>query len=176
MNVFILNTGRCGSTTFIKACQHIRNYSAGHESLTNEIGARRLSYPANHIEADNRLSWFLGRLDEKYADTAFYIHLMRDKDKTAASFEKREGYGIMQAYQQGILQDVDDKLDVNDIAADYIDSVTANIKHFLKDKTYTMDFRLETAKEDFKKFWDLINAEGDINQALKEWDVIYNQS
>lgn len=176
MNVFILNTGRCGSTTFIKACQHIRNYSSGHESLTNEIGACRLSYPENHIEADNRLSWFLGRLDEKYADTAFYVHLIRDKDKTAASFIKRERYGIMQAYQQGILQDIDCKLDINNIAVDYIDSVTANIKHFLKDKPHKMNFRLETANEDFKIFWKKINAEGDLKQALKEWDIIYNAS
>ncbi|MEJ1383421.1 MAG: hypothetical protein RPV21_03475, partial [Candidatus Sedimenticola sp. (ex Thyasira tokunagai)] len=66
MNIFILNTGRCGSTTFIEACRHITNYSAAHESRIQLIGDRRLAYPQNHIEADNRLSWLLGRLEHTY--------------------------------------------------------------------------------------------------------------
>ena len=71
MNIFVLNTGRCGSTTFIKACQHIRNYTALHESRANRIAEQRLAYPRDHIEADNRLSWFLGRLDrQKFGNIA----------------------------------------------------------------------------------------------------------
>ncbi len=176
MNVFILNTGRCGSTTFIKACQHMSNYSAGHEGLTNKLGDKRLFYPSNHIEADNRLSWFLGRLDEQYADTAFYVHLMRDKNKIATSFIKRKDYGIMQAYQQGILQDINTQLDITEVAMDYINTINKNIQYFLKDKTYKMDFNLENAPSDFKKFWQLIQAEGDLNQALAEWNIAYNAS
>ena len=176
MNVFILNTGRCGSTTFIKACQHITNYSSGHESLSNKIGLARLQYPKNHIEADNRLSWFLGRLDHKYGDDAFYVHLMRDKDKTANSFIKRKDYGIMQAYQQGILQDFDRNLAASDVASDYIDNVTANILYFLKDKTHTMNFRLENASHDFKIFWQAIHADGDFDRAMQEWRIAYNAS
>jgi hypothetical protein len=64
VNVFVLNTGRCGSVTFIEACRHIRNYSAAHESRATLIGEQRLAYAANHIETDNRLCWFLGRLDK----------------------------------------------------------------------------------------------------------------
>ena len=64
MNVFVLNTGRCGSVTFIEACRHIHHYSAAHESRATYIGEQRLAYAANHIEADNRLCWFLGRLDK----------------------------------------------------------------------------------------------------------------
>ncbi len=176
MNIFILNTGRCGSTTFIKACQHISNYSAGHETRVTKVGVSRLSYPDNHIEADNRLSWFLGRLGKKYADNAFYIHLTRDKDKTAASFIKRADFGIMQAYQQGVLQDSEIKLNINDVARDYIDTVTENIKYFLKDKTHKMEFRLGNANDDFRKFWKKINAEGDLNKALQEWRITYNAS
>jgi hypothetical protein len=62
-NIFVLCTGRCGSTTFIKAAGHIRNYSAAHESRTEELGHARFAYPNFHIEADNRLSWLLGRVD-----------------------------------------------------------------------------------------------------------------
>ena len=176
MNIFILNTGRCGSTTFIKACQHITNYSSGHETLSAKTGSQRLLYSENHIEADNRLSWFLGRLDEKYSNDAFYVHLQRDQARAAASFVKRQSYGIMQAYEQGILQGIDEKHDPEQIALDYIYTVTANINHFLKDKDHKMDFRLENAKDDFILFWNAVNAEGNLNAALQEWDVTYNAS
>ena len=85
MNVFVLSTGRCGSTTFIKACSHITNYSSAHESLSTRTGKQRLNYPENHIEADNRLSWLLGRLDNTYGDDAFYVHLNRNIEDTIAS-------------------------------------------------------------------------------------------
>lgn len=68
MNIFILSTGRCGSTTFIQSCQHITNFSSAHESNIHKIGTDRIVYPQNHIESDNRLSWFLGRLEEHYKD------------------------------------------------------------------------------------------------------------
>ncbi|TNF34848.1 MAG: hypothetical protein EP315_06710, partial [Gammaproteobacteria bacterium] len=103
MNIFILNTGRCGSMSFIQACQHITNYSSAHESRCHLIGDERLNYPARHIEADNRLSWFLGRLDQVYGNSAFYVHLSRAKPATVASFARRGDFGIMQAYREGIL-------------------------------------------------------------------------
>ena len=178
MNVFVLNTGRCGSTSFIQACRHITNYTALHESRVNLIGKARLSYPDNHIEADNRLSWLLGRLDREYADNAFYVHLVRDSGKTAASFTRRRHFGIMQAYTQGILLGGPEDQSPHAIALDYIDTVEANIALFLKDKGKgkTMEFNLTTAKSDFESFWNRIRAEGDLQAALNEWDVIYNAS
>lgn len=177
MNVFILNTGRCGSTTFIRACQHITNYTAAHESLSDTIGEKRLAYPANHIEADNRLSWFLGRLDKKYNNNAIYVHLQRNREATAQSFVKRKEFGIMQAYQNGIVQNTDNKnLDAYEVALDYIDTITENINHFLADKSHKMNFLLDNAEKDFALFWVMIKAEGDFNAALKEWQLKYNAS
>ncbi len=176
MNIFILNSGRCGSTTFIKACQHVTNYSASHESLCTQLGANRLAYPDKHIEADNRLSWFLGRLDKKYGDHAFYIHLIRDKQATINSFSQRENFGIMKAYKDGVLLAEDIALSANDIAADYINTIESNILLFLKDKTRKMSFQLENAENDFKLFWDNISAEGDLTAALTEWKINYNKS
>ena len=87
MNVFVLNTGRCGSTTFIKACQHISNYTSSHESLLDRTGDQRLAYPKNHIEANRPPELFLGgQLDNKYADDAIYVHLKREREAVAASF------------------------------------------------------------------------------------------
>jgi hypothetical protein len=176
MNVFILNTGRCGSSTFIKACKHITNYTAAHESLLSNTGAQRLNYPKNHIEADNRLSWLLGRLDNKYADSAFYVHLTRNNHDVVTSFSKRIGFGILKAYEQGILMHEQHLLPAQDIANDYIETVESNIQLFLKDKSNKMNVSVETAKSDFTRFWNNISAEGDLEKALAEWDINHNAS
>lgn len=175
MNVFVLNTGRCGSTTFIRACSHIHNYTAAHESLTHRVGPQRLAYPEDHIEADNRLSWLLGRLDQGYGEGAYYVHLQRSRSAVSASFAKRAGFGIMKAYGEGILlgSEVADPLA---LAQDYIDTVEANIRLFLRQKPLQMTFRLEHAKADFTQFWHWIGAEGDLDNALAEWDVRHNAS
>jgi hypothetical protein len=176
MNVFVLNTGRCGSTTFIKACQHISNYTSAHESLLDKTGEQRLDYPDNHIEADNRLCWFLGKLDQKYADDAIYVHLKRQREAVATSFSKRIDFGILKAYEQGILLHDEHRLSAFDIALDYIDTVNANIALFLKDKTNKIDVSIETANTDFAVFWQLIGAQGDLEAAMKEWTINYNAS
>ncbi len=176
MNIFILNTGRCGSTTFIKACQHINNYSSAHESRINIPGELRLAYPQNHIEADNRLSWFLGRLESTYGDNAVYVHLRRNTENTIKSFIKRENYGIIKAYREGILLDETHQLAIEDIAADYVHTVTENINTFLRNKSQTMIFNLENSQSDFQQFLQLINAKGDLQSAINEWNTIYNAS
>ncbi len=179
MNVFILCTGRSGSTTFIKACQHISNYTAKHESRAGHLGEERLNYPDNHIEGDNRLSWFLGQLDQKYGDKAYYIHLKRSKDKTVRSENKRwyvRG-SIVRPFCMGILMTPVARTTAQSrlqITADYYDCVTANIELFLKDKTRVMHMQLENIKEEFPKFWDWVAAEGDFEAAMSEFDVRHN--
>lgn len=176
MNVFILNSGRCASTTFIQACRHITNFSAGHESRLRLIGPARLAYPENHIEADNRLSWLLGRLDAAYGDRARYVHLSRARDATAASFAQRADFGIMKAYREGLLLDGEPGQSHLDLAHDYLDTVEANIDMFLRNKSQTRVFRLEHARRDFTDFWSWIGAQGDLTAALAEWDTRYNAS
>lgn len=177
MNVFVLNTGRCGSMTFVAACRHITNYSAGHETRVQLLGSERLAYPKNHIEADNRLSWLLGRLDVTYGDDACYVHLGREREAVVASFARRAEFGIMKAYREGILlHEGNDGVSAQEMAQDYIETVEANITQFLANKSRTMRFNLESAKQDFRAFWDLIGARGDLELALDEWDVRHNAS
>jgi hypothetical protein len=176
MNIFVLNSGRCGSTTFIQACRHIENFSAGHETRIHLVGPARLAYPDRHIEADNRLSWLLGRLDLAYGDDAWYVHLTRERDATAASFARRAGFGIMKAYREGILLDGEPDQTAQALALDYLDTVAANIELFLRDKPRRMDFRLERAGADFTAFWHWIGAQGDLDAALAEWDTRHNAS
>jgi hypothetical protein len=189
MNIFVLCTGRCGSTTFVRACSHIENYTAAHESRTHLVGPTRFEYPSDHIEVDNRLSWFLGGLDKSFGDNAFYVHLLRDREATAQSFSKRidEG-GIAKAFDQVILrpQNIDEwkirsrkptlKKEKMGVCRDYYDTINSNIELFLKDKSHTMQFRLEKAKEDFELFWHQIGAVGDLEAAKTNWDIRYNAS
>ncbi|MCS6785431.1 MAG: hypothetical protein NZ524_00140 [Thiobacillaceae bacterium] len=176
MNVFVLTAGRSGSTTFIAACRHMRNFTCGHETRVHLTGPARLDYPPHHIEADNRLAWNLGRLHERYGAHAYYVHLTRERATCAASFARRADFGILRAWREGVLLGGAPGQTALDWAHDYLDSVEANIRLFLHDKPLRMDFRLERAREDFRAFWAWIGAEGDLAAALAEWDRRYNAS
>ena len=175
MNVFVLCTGRCGSVTLTEACHFIKNYSSAHESRSSLLGADHFAYPANHIEADNRLSWFLGRLDAHYGDNAAYVHLTRDIHAVAKSYAGRYDIGIMKAYRgKGILMGLPEDADPLQVALDYCQTVNSNIKAFLKDKTKKMDFMLEDADRDFPRFCDFIGADVDMPAALQQFQVRHN--
>ena len=179
MNVFVLCTGRTGSVAFIEACQSITNFSATHESRMGMIGDARLKFPGNHIEADNRLSWFLGRMDTRYGKDAYYVHLQRDLNKTADSFAKRTGKGIMRAFADGILLPnplVENPDEAWQVAYDLCQTVDQNIRHFLKDKPNKMEVHLENIVEDFENFWVWIEAEGDLEQAKRSLNTRKNTS
>jgi hypothetical protein len=156
----------------IEACEHLESHSAGHETRVELTGVERLAYPAPHIEADNRLAWFLGRLDKTYGDRAFYVHLRRDPDQVARSFAKRK-FGLMHAYMHGILQR-SRNADRVDVARDLVDTITQNIQHFLQDKPNQMDIWLETAAETFPEFAERIGATGDLDAAIAEFSVKHN--
>ena len=176
MNIFVLSTGRCGSLTFEKACSHISNFTAAHESQARIIGESHFHYPKSHIEIDNRLSWFLGRLDKVYGQDAFYIHLSRDEDKVAESYKKRFGSGIIRGYAKGMMMGRHRKEVAKELCLDYCKTVNSNIEMFLKDKPHQMNFELEKAKSRFADFWDWIGAEGDFHGAVSEWDITHNKS
>jgi hypothetical protein len=177
MNVFVLCTGRCGSTTFIRAAGHITNFSASHESRSRLLGASRLAYPEKHIEADCRLAWLLGRLEHVYGDAAVYVHLTRNPDAVAKSFAARWDLvevNIARAYWQAVHMRGEEPADRVAVGLDYVESVTRNIDAFLRGKSHVVHVSLDTAKEDFARFWDAIGAEGDKAAALAEWDTRYN--
>lgn len=177
-NVFVLCTGRCGSSTFAAASGHIENFTSAHESRTYLVGDDRFAYPSEHIEVDNRLSWLLGRLDKTFGDNAFYVHLKRDLHATARSFIKRQHGGILKAYRKGILQQSDEHSEATDMefCLDYCRTVDANIELFLRDKSHTMTFHMESAETDFPAFWEWIGARGNLEQAMSEWSHRHNAS
>ncbi len=147
------------------------SHSAGHETLIARIGDDRLAYPPDHVEADNRLTWLLGRLEDRFGDDAYYVHLTRDATATAQSFVSRYDRGIMQAYRTAIINKPSADIEPLEMALDYVHTVERNIAAFLVGKPHVMVVRLEHAKDDFRAFWDWIGASGDLDAALAEWDV-----
>lgn len=180
MRVFILNTGRSGSVTIIRACEHIDNYTSGHESLASAYGDNRFKYEDRHIEADNRLSWHLGQLDKLYGNNAFYVHLKRNRDKVAHSYSKRfYNRSIMDAFCEGIRVTPPELLSKEErlqACYDYVDTVNSNIESFMSDKAKTMIINLENIEDDFKEFWSKIDAKGSLENALNEFKVPHNPS
>ena len=176
MRVFVLCTGRCGSTTFAYACKHATNFTTGHESRAKFLGADRFDYPDNHIEIDNRLSWFLGRLEQAYGNSAYYVHLTRDPAKVAESYARRmlNPASIGAAHKRSIL--MDSPQDELDVCVDVVDTMLANIESFLKDKSHVLHVSVERCEDDFARFWQWIGAEGALAAALAEWRILYNDS
>jgi hypothetical protein len=182
MNVFVLCTGRCGSETFTRACEHIKNYTVAHESNNRpwvKDRYRSLRFPPRHIEVDNRLSWFLGALEKEYGPRAFYVHLLRRREEVAGSLVARGEHSILYTFATGTLQyfAAVRKLSTKEryqIGLQYWDTVNDNIKAFLRDKPHQMTMWLHDIKGPYGKFWESIEAEGDLDAALTEWDIRYN--
>jgi hypothetical protein len=120
-------------------------------------------------------------LDSAFGDSAFYVHLKRDRDDVAKSFLKRFGYNksIIDAFCAGIRKTPPHTLDdASKLLAcyDYIDTVTANIESFLSDKSDVMHIEIENIRNDFGVFWNHIGAEGSLDDAIKEFEVRHNAS
>lgn len=177
MTIFVLCTGRCGSTTFARACEHMTNYTVGHETRAGDIGPVRFAFPDQHIEVGNRMAWLLGRLERQWGDRAAYVHLTRDADAVAASFLRRYHDGIMGAYNSHILMGLRMGDDPFAVCLDYIDTVSENIRLFLagKSKVWRMAIDDEIEQE-FARFWLEIGADGDLSAALAEFTVRHNSS
>jgi hypothetical protein len=175
MNVFILCAGRCGSLTLSRALSHATNFTSGHETRVRQLGYRRVDYPINHIEADNRLAFFLGRLDNRFGRDAYYVHLGREREACAASHNRRwEKRGMMRAYAQAILNRRREHGFNISVCHDYLRTVEENIEFFLRDKPHQMNLWLETLDRDFPTLWQWIGAEGDLDTAMRELNTSHN--
>ncbi len=135
--------------------------------------ADRLAYPAGHVEVDNRLTWFLGRLHDTYGDEASYVHLTRDREATAKSLARRYPVGIIKAYRDEFFVHAPQP-DLLDLGLDFVDTANANIRAFLRDKSRTLHVQMETMADGIADVWDWAAVEGDLDAARAECGVRYN--
>ena len=181
MRIFVLGTGRCGTTTFAKACSHITNYTSGHETHRDHP-ERFPVYPDNHIEVDGHLAWMLGMLAMEYPDkfddqSVRYIHLRRDREAVAKSFLPRHG---AQMVGRMLFQRWVQPCDYGDMVrlARIID---ANISEFLHTR-FHREVCIEQlsspmcGRETWCDIWNFMEAEGDFDASLNEFNTRYNAS
>lgn len=173
MRVFVLTTGKSGSTTFAKACSHIVNYTSAHESRCH-LSEARCVFPDDHIEVANRLSWFLGTLDRLYGDDPVYVHLTRPREHVIASMRTRWQNGLLRAMDDGILQRRPQE-NWHDLASLTVQTIEDNIALFLRDKTKVVEVSLPDLRPGFDEMWHRISAEGDIEAAHAELTVRHNK-
>ena len=178
MRVFCLGTGRSGTTTFTRAFENATSYTSGHESRAALLGDDRLAYPDWHAEADNRLTWILGPLGQRFGDDPVYVHLTRDRDAVIDSFrERRRGrISILRAFGMGIISRRDPYSDAEwaEVAATYVDTVTANVKAFTAGRPRVVEMTVEDPLPGFARVWEWSGAEGDYAAAAAEWGVRHN--
>ena len=178
VRVFCLSTGRCGSTTFTESFRHAVNYSSAHESRARVLGAKRLEYPDWHVESDNRLAWFLGELDERYGDEPVYVHLVREPSEVVRSFEYRHHSPgtIMRGFGNGILMTGRDRKpdEWRPIAEMYVQTVNANIRLFLRDKSKVVLMRLDDPEPAVRTIWEMAEMQGDLEAAINIWGMHFN--
>ncbi len=175
MRIFVLGTGRCGTVTFAKACSHLTNYTAGHESRASCIGDLRFAYPDQHIEVDSRLTWFLGELGQRFPD-AFFVHLRRDAEDTAKSICRKWGGGqinFARAFGHAIVMHGAPWPDKLEVSRFQVRTAVANIEEFLSNRRHRTVWLHEVQKW-FPLFLGEIEAEGDLHAAQKEWLIHHN--
>ena len=173
MRVFVVSTGRCGSTTFSKACQFISNYTVAHQWHHGQVG--NYEYPDDHIEVDPRLSYSLPLLIEKYP-TAKYIHLQRERESCIKSLSKRKSTGFFMRFHFGA---IDKNLQKG--AEVYYDITNSLInKILLGANSQTIHVWLENLisldyeNNDWQKIWNFIKAQGNFKDSLAQWKIKYN--
>jgi len=169
MQCFCLCTGRCGSLTLVQAFRHATNYTAAHES--GRANHYALEYPDDHIEVDNRLSWFVGSLAVRFPE-ARWIWLRRDPAAAAASYARRRHSTAIKAINaicQGHLKGR------AELAQKLIRTMEENIAEFLRFRPHDV-CRIERAKKDFPPIWRSLGCTGDLAAAVAEFDHRYNAS
>jgi len=178
MRIFCLGTGRSGTTTFTRALEHATNYTSGHESRAAMLGEQRLDYADWHAEADNRLTWMLGPLGERFGDDPVYVHLTRDRDAVIDSFRERHRgkISILRAFGFGIISRRDPYSDEEwaEVAATYVDTVTANIRAFLTGRPQVVEMSTDDPLRGFAQAGETGQGEGDYDAAAGEWSVRHN--
>ena len=180
MRVFGIGAGRAGSVTFTLAMAKAGNYTTGHESHRGDFRAMSsLDYPDSHVEVDNRLSWFLPALGEKYPDDVLWVHLRRDLEMQAISYSKRHTWkgALVLAYGHGLMQRGREYTDeeLPEVALAMVTNITANVEAFCRDKP-SVDVWIEDPEPGFRHVWDMAHAQGDIEEALAQYQTKHNAS
>lgn len=173
MRVFVLGTGRCGTTTFAKACAHVANFTSAHETPYSK---HRLAFPDQHIEVSPHLTWLLGPLVERVDPfDALFVHLLRRKSEVVASWMKRGqsmGPGLWTPLARVPKQSDEQWREACELC---YDAINEQIKSFCL--FHRFDYAqawLHELDKFWPSFWQRIDAQGDYDAALAELSRRHN--
>ncbi|NDU99871.1 hypothetical protein [Pseudoroseicyclus tamaricis] len=176
-HVFVLSAGRTGTTTFARAAAALPGFTAGHESRAEAHLAERLDYPDRHIEADNRLVFFLPQLEARFGPRAHYVYLRREPAEIAASYARRWHLtvSIPRAFTQGVrMRPRTRRGEVTAACRDYADWVDSTVSLFLASQRHAMVVDLAEAEAGFARVAEWIGA-GEVPQAARDaWGERHN--
>lgn len=179
MRVFVTGTGRCGTVTFFQACRLIQNFTSGHESKAGCADKSRWVYPPDHIEVDPHIAWTLGSILQRYPD-AYYVHLQRRREEVVESWFRRgiKPHSGAAPLMDVIFQTVSRRRRTDQYRESLgllYDVVNNNITQALHPVRSTHIW-LHDLREGFAKFWDDIQAEGELALALEQLGRRWNAS
>lgn len=190
MRVFVVGTGRSGTSTLYSAFSRVANYSCLQESRSHRTGPERITFPDAHIEVDCRLTFYLGLLRETYPD-ALYINAVRDPQAVALSYAQRMSDAqsplmflarrlrstpsLSDAHAHHIVKGnwrlgPDQRLKA---MLDMVAAVNANIRAATSTARY-LEVDIDDPDEAFRLAWQSMGAEGDLDGALQELRTAHN--
>ncbi len=147
MRIFIVGTGRSGTSTIWQACRTIPGMQAGHESHVGTENVGNWDYPENHIEVSSQLIIGLPILKRKYPD-ALWVHVIREREACVSSLARQVGPAMdWFAHQWWMFTAGVDRWAA---AAAFYDSMNLTIVDLLPDDPFT--FHIERAHEQWPEF------------------------
>lgn len=167
MNIFVVGTGRCGSTTFAAACKHAVNMTAGHETAAGRI--YDFIYPPNHIEVDPPLTFWINKLRSYYPGCKF-VHLIREVDREGCIHSLAVNDPDICQWFGRMIYHFPECQPSEGAEAIY------EIMNSIVQGEDVLRIRLVDVKERWWQVWEWMGCKGDFYRSLKEWDVKYNET
>lgn len=153
MRVFVVGTGRCGTSTFYQAARTLEGFTAGHESTAGHLPS--WEFPDHHIEVASQLVYGIPWLRRRYPE-ALFVHLVRDREPCVRSLA-RQCWDSMAAFsRQWFL--CDHPADVAMAAAQFYD-LTNELIVALCPPERTMRIRMEELRQQWPEFCRRIGTE-----------------
>lgn len=174
MRVFVVGTGRSGTSTAYHALQHVAKHTVGHESRAGIL--LHHEYPENHIEVSSQLIPEIVQLALQYPN-AKWIWLKRGKSATVRSIatqcpDAMAAYGF-QWFQVVVKKEEPRRSEqLLQIAELYYDAMYSLLSSLLPTDAYCL--HIETIKDQWEACWKYHAWEGDFQASLSAWNRHYN--
>lgn len=164
--IFVVGTGRCGTTTFARACENARNRTVGHETCAGKVYS--FEYPQKHIEVDAPLVFRMNDLRRLNPGCRF-VHLIRTDRAACIESMVRYDPEICRAFGWMVYHFAE--CDALTGAAALYDTITRIPKG-----NDVLTVSLESIKENWSKCWEWMGCEGDFIKSLETWEHKFNAS